>query len=939
MGSKKKVTVGYRYYMGLHFGLCHGPVDQIQRIDVGEREAWSGSVTANSTISISKPDLFGGDKKEGGIVGAMDVLMGGASQTTNAYLESKIGAPLSAFRGVLSMVWNRGQVSANNPYVKPWSFKLKRILQGWSSGSAWYSAKAEISGDMNPAHIIYQCLTENNWGMGYAAGAMDAGMFTSAADTLHAEGFGLSMIWNQQSSIEEFIKSVLDHIGGIVYTAPDTGMFVLKLIRGDYVKESLPLFDPSNILTAMNYQRQAWGETINEVTVVYRDRDTNKDSAVTVQDLANIQTQGGVVAQTRQYPGIGNAALAQRVALRDLQAASTPLSRLQIKVNRQGWDLIPGGVIRVSWPDYQIDDVVFRVADINRGTLQDGTITVELVEDIYAFPTNTYLAPQDPQWTNPISAPAAAPYRKLVETPYWDLARCLSAADLDYVDDLSGYLQTLAVRPSGDAMNYEIWTDVAGGTVEYIEKAIGDFCPSATLVAGIGPAVSSSISLATMEDVDLVVAGGYAVIGDEYVRVDAINASAGTATISRGVLDTVPGTHAAGARIWFADGYQGVDETEYATGETMNVKMLPSTGSGTLAIASAPADSITFARRHNRPYPPGGFRFGSSYFPASISGNSVTVNWFHRDRLQQTASITDQDDGSIGPEAGVTYNIRFYDGGSNALRESASGLTVLTYTHSLLSTLLLLHMDGTNGSTTFTDAAGHTLTANGNAQISTADFQFGTASGLFDGSGDYVDCPADSIFSVGTGNFTLEFWVNTTFDATGLATFPRIISPKVSTNGSGGIQLWQSGGNATDPNTNAISLPAPTGTTLLVSTVDAVNDGNWHHVAFCRANGTLRSFLDGALKQSISDSTSFTRWGTEGIRIAGRADLSAGAFFTGRLDELRFTNSAQYTAAFTPPAAPFTMSGAKPASLRVELESERGGVLSAQKHNHTVSVT
>ena len=49
-------------------------------------------------------------------------------------------------------------------------------------------------------------------------------------------------------------------------------------------------------------------------------------------------------------------------------------------------------------------------------------------------------------------------------------------------------------------------------------------------------------------------------------------------------------------------------------------------------------------------------------------------------------------------------------------------------------TKLLLHCNGTDGSTTFTDEIGKTVTANGNAQIDTAQSKFGGASGLFDGT-------------------------------------------------------------------------------------------------------------------------------------------------------------------------------------------------------------
>jgi len=40
MGSKKSVTIGYRYYLALHMGFCRGPVDELVQINVGGKEAF-----------------------------------------------------------------------------------------------------------------------------------------------------------------------------------------------------------------------------------------------------------------------------------------------------------------------------------------------------------------------------------------------------------------------------------------------------------------------------------------------------------------------------------------------------------------------------------------------------------------------------------------------------------------------------------------------------------------------------------------------------------------------------------------------------------------------------------------------------------------------------------------------------------------------------------
>ena len=51
------------------------------------------------------------------------------------------------------------------------------------------------------------------------------------------------------------------------------------------------------------------------------------------------------------------------------------------------------------------------------------------------------------------------------------------------------------------------------------------------------------------------------------------------------------------------------------------------------------------------------------------------------------------------------------------------------------------------------------VTANGNARITTGQSEFGGASGLFDGSGDYLSTPDSADWYFGTGDFTIDFWV------------------------------------------------------------------------------------------------------------------------------------------------------------------------------------
>lgn len=674
MGSSKKQTVGYRYYLGMHLAICHGPVDAVTEIKVGERQAWSGNLAASGRINLAAPELFGGEKREGGVSGAVDVAFGEATQAPNDYLQAKVGTPQPAYRGILGLILRQVYIAANNPYIKPWAIRVKRCFRGW------YPTKAEINGAANPAHILYECLTNAAWGMGYPSASIDDASFRAAADTLAAEGFGLNLIWLQQSKIEQFVQEVLTHIGGVLTTSPSTGRFVLKLVRADYAVANLPVLDPTNVIELESFQRAAWGETTNELVLVYTKPETFKDTSITVQDLANIQAQGAVVSQTRRYPGITSDSLAARVALRDLAAVSTPLAKVRLKVNRKAWNLYPADVFKLVWPPLGIEGLVMRIAAIDGGTLTHGAISIDAVEDVFGLPAASYTAPQPPGWVDPVPAPSAASPRRLAEAPYWDIARTMSASELAYLDATDCFLQTLGGRPAAGAINYEIHSKTSSAST-YNERGQGEFAPHAVLASEIGQAVTGTLTYHSEVDIDLVAIGSYAYLNDEAVAITAINAAARTLTVNRGVLDTVPVAHAAGSRVWFADGFQGIDPTEYAVGETVNARLLTVTGKGTLALASAPTDSLAMNRRQNRPYPPGNLRINGTAYPFVVKGD-LAIGWSHRDRLSQTVSLTAQSAGNIGPESGVTYTLRIY-GESGSLRRTYSGLTGTSQTYTL----------------------------------------------------------------------------------------------------------------------------------------------------------------------------------------------------------------------------------------------------------------
>lgn len=728
MGSSKKQTIGYRYFMGLHMGLCHGPVDSILEIRSGDRTAWKGAVNASGQIYIEAPSLFGGDEREGGIQGTLDVMMGEATQAPNDYLALQQGTPQPAYRGLLSVVFrgpganNRagievtspllvwaaggsftlpvtqtgsfffnalvsrlstgrltGLLAANNPYIKPWAFLVRRIAAGWAT-AVFNPTKAAItvSGDvaaMNPAHIVYECLTNPEWGMGYPAGQLDLPSFTAASDTFHTEGLGLCMAWQQQDTIQSFIQLVMDHAGGMLTQDRRTGLFKLRAIRGDYTLASLPTFgsETGNVLEVSRIERATSTEAVNEITVSYVDATTGKDGSVTVQNLASIQAQGGVVPESRQYPGLPNADLALRTALRDLRGATSGLARVTMTVNRDGWDLEPGDVIRFQWLPAGIQEMALRVLAVDYGDLTDGAIGLDCIEDVFSLPATSYVTPQESLWTSPEYAPQPSPFIAAFEAPYRELVQTLGPA-AQSIGATDCYLGVATVKPAGITNGYALQT--RAGAAAFADAGNGDWCPSTTLSSSIGPA-TTALPINASPDLALVNVGELAMIGTgtaaEMVRVDAVNPDTSAVTVARGCLDTVPRSHASGTRVLFLDQYAATDGVLYATGEAVQGRALTRGSTGLLDPVLAPVGTVTMAGRASRPYPPGNFRLNGAAYPASITG-ALTVSWAHRDRLLQDDQLVDTTAASIGPEVGTTYTLNLYDE-TNTLRRTYAGLS------------------------------------------------------------------------------------------------------------------------------------------------------------------------------------------------------------------------------------------------------------------------
>lgn len=217
-------------------------------------------------------------------------------------------------------------------------------------------------------------------------------------------------------------------------------------------------------------------------------------------------------------------------------------------------------------------------------------------------------------------------------------------------------------------------------------------------------------------------------------------------------------------------------------------------------------------------------------------------------------------------------------------------------------TKLMLHCDGTDGSTSFPDSSlsPHTVTANGDAQVDTAIKKFGTGSGLLDGTGDYLSTPDVSDWDFGTGDFTIDFWVyrNGTQN-----NFASLVST-MPTSGDGWAVMI---GRPSFENKIAIVSTASGGLTFDLPGNGVIPDQTWTHIALVRDGNNLKVYINGTEDQT-RDVTGYDYTNSTDELLIGRYYTNVDNYYAdGNMDEIRVSKGiARWTSNFTPPTSPYS---------------------------------
>ena len=665
--SSSRVTIGHRYFVAWNVGICRGPLtgtyDGFRRIRVDDREVWSWpnsetnsspqvftTLAQTSRVSINLKNFFG-DKSSyrckiktnrAGYGGAptrgirfypgsetqlLDtdhaavIANGGTTDSITAAVASPPGrANIPPYRGT-AHIWATHNEIGNGPTMRPMKVTVTRIPNGLG-----LSASEQIlnNHDANPMNVVYEIMTNTDWGLALSPGQINTTSFTAAASTLATENNGFSMELNTEKKVAEVLRIVEKQVDGVLYQNPVDGRYEFNLTReGAAIPSPARVMDDSNVVS-VEFSRTSWEDTVNQVRVRYKNPDDNyKETFAFAQDMGNLELQQQNVIRTIEHPGCKNSILANQLAWRSLRTLSQPIASITVRCNREFYDLRPTDRFQLTWSPLGNElPNVWRVTRVNYGEFQNGIVTINAVEDIFTD-TQTAFAPPDPSdWVpfpgSDVSATAEGD-AFIIEAPF-----IISVADVPNAFPrvmVGAFLQPEAGE------EYDLQTEDRTPPTAFNGTWLANGYSDQIMIKGTlraqldGPAqggplpttfdfdldeetdldsllqedpIAPSVNDLNFQTVAVINPGtvneewvSWSTLAEIIVSPDVGGAGRAT-TLTRGLMDRMPKTHGIGSPIFFlgGSGYALTDGT-FATSDAVRARIIPRTADNELDEASA----------------------------------------------------------------------------------------------------------------------------------------------------------------------------------------------------------------------------------------------------------------------------------------------------------------------------------------------------------------
>lgn len=684
------------YNLDMQMGICLGPDVHLREIFLENVSIWSGNAgPAKTQINFSgnnflRKDLF---------------FYGGSfTQEPDDHLESVIDTGVPGYVGLAYVVVRDIDATGSFPTL---AFEVERF----PNPLGLTDDQNRMGDDINLATAVYDVIN-NAWGAGGVSSLkIDLDSFTEAALTLRSEGNACSIYTQNPGQTLGTLRVLEEQADGTIFSDPSTDTIKFRLFRKNfYVVEDLPLFDESNVISVREFSKPAWESVVTKMQATYTSRKGNYSQA-SITALNPVANSGDLVENVASgsYPCSMTSDNTSKLVSRDLSYVGQPLPSMSIVANRKASELLPGDAIRFSWNEWGIENYMFGVTSRRVTEDKDNQVILSLKPLVDSISTVVFAPDEDSLFDSPNPQPNTPDQAEVFSAPYWISARSgygpafnaeiTRAKPMFFVDRFNSY-QTV----------YDVYVDNFPDQGQVLLEENKNYCTwgllanPITLAEGFSTGIIPTVDIASVTDdrgmVDVGNSGVrqgriFVFIDDEIMSFEASDFLGSNTwrltNVHRGLLDTAPQVHAAGARVLILNG----DWTQVSTylfqqpsGYTPTFRFVPKSLKGTGDVSTG----LTYNDwepddRLDRPLRPHDTKINGSRSTSATNltrGATANITWKARSRsrlqtvaLQLDAADTVESDQVhrvfIRDSADVVWDCGVTSGGSD---DNAKTITV-----------------------------------------------------------------------------------------------------------------------------------------------------------------------------------------------------------------------------------------------------------------------
>lgn len=690
-GFLSSTTVGYKIFYGLAHAIAWGECNLIRVLfndKIGLDRGLTNEVSPGVYI-INQTSLFsrgGNSTISNGISGQFTFYKGNDEQVSNSYIESYQLTTIPAYKGLCYAVFgslNTNVIEAtgmfgsivprkfywgNSTQISRVSFVISRFPS--NLGQPQFSI---VYNQANPIEIMYDMMTEKEkYGLAIPPEEIDIDNFKENAEILFNEDFGLGFV-SRDSSFEDLKKDIERHCSCFFYRDSITSKWKVKLLRDDYIKSELPIFDENNISELLNVVKPQIDNLFNEIKVIYKDsRENFKKKTATAYNNAMFFNRNFNNSNTIEYLGINNLALANKVAQRDLEILGRPLISCRMKCNRDAFGLNLGDAIVVNFNQYEIYNRVFRVREIDFGEFNSNTMTLELIEDSFQFGRIVSDNSEETEWQPPVSETYENVDNLSLDAPYFfgngnhllvgltkktsfNDSFILKDADFTSSDNyLSNHDSEFVSEGTTPVSKTSTFLDYLTDTLT-IENGILNYANELIELSNSTENGIKNFNNIMYIDSGEGTAGEF--IGYKNIVLNTVNNKYELTELKRGLLDTLPKIHNIDSRVFFiSHGYTISDMFNSLT--NFAVRYIDINGLQSDAFFK---ENFQIGVRNKLPLNPNNIKINGEFYPESIGlTEDLSITYSNRDSTKKEILFFDETT-NYQVEFGIAYRINIYN--------------------------------------------------------------------------------------------------------------------------------------------------------------------------------------------------------------------------------------------------------------------------------------